>query len=186
MGCLWSRRPIKNLSSHSVLKSSHLVIAKISKKKILLEIAELSNLGLKKIFHQKNFFSDFVKFRYGLSMESNTSKKSSLALSFKILALSIEIYGLLLKIFALSQFRYWPSMEKKANGKSILALSFEIFAPKIFFTDIVKFHYGLSMKSKTNKKSIVALSFEIIALGHSQNFKKKNFVGNCRIIKFRT
>ena len=77
-------------------------------------------------------------------------------------------------------------MEKKANGKSILALSFEIFAPKIFFTDIVKFHYGLSMKSKTNKKSIVALSFEIIALGHSQNFKKKFFVGNCRIIKFRT
>ena len=104
IGRLWSRRPIENLSSHSVLKSSHLVIAKISKKKFLLEIAELSNLGLKKIFHQKKIFSDFVKFRYGLSMESNTSKKSSLALSFKILALSIEIYGLLLKIFALSQF----------------------------------------------------------------------------------
>jgi hypothetical protein len=151
-----------------------------------LEIAELSNLGLKKIFHQKKFFSDFVKFRYGLSMESNTSKKSSLALSFKILALSIEIYGLLLKIFALSQFRYWPSMEKKANGKSILALSFEIFAPKIFFTDIVKFHYWPLAEQNAHRKSILALSFKILALGHSQNFKKKNFVGNIRIIKFRT
>ena len=63
IGRIWSRRPMENRSSHSVSKSSHLVIAKISKKKFLLEFAELSNLGLKKIFY-KNFFyrtqSNFV------------------------------------------------------------------------------------------------------------------------------
>jgi hypothetical protein len=37
-------------------------------------------------------------------MEYKAHKKSILALSF-------EIYALLKKIFALNQFRYWPSME---------------------------------------------------------------------------
>jgi hypothetical protein len=77
-------------------------------------------------------------------------------------------------------------MEKKANGKSILALSFEIFAPKIFFTDIVKFHYWPLAEQNAHRKSILALSFKILALGHSQIFQKKFFVGNIRIIKFWT
>ena len=47
------------------------------------------------IFAPKKFFTDIVKFHYGLSMESKTNKKYSLALSFEILALSFEIYGLL-------------------------------------------------------------------------------------------
>jgi hypothetical protein len=57
---------------------------------------------------------------------------------------------------------------------------------KYFFTDIVKFHFGPLAGQNANRKSILALSFEIFALGHSQIFKKKIFVGNCRIIKFRT
>jgi hypothetical protein len=70
-------------------------------------------------------------------------------------------------------------MEKKANGKSILAL-------KIFFTDIVKFHYWPLAEQNAHRKSILALSFKILALGHSQIFQKKFFVGNIRIIKFWT
>ena len=84
MGGLWSRTPIKNLSSH-----------------------------------QKKIFSDLVKFHYGLSSEAIARKKSILALSFEI--------------FALSQSRYGLCSEAIANKKSILALSFEIFAPKKFF-----------------------------------------------------
>ena len=86
MGGLWSRRPIKNLSSH-----------------------------------QKKFFSDLVKFHYGLSSEAIARKKSILALSFEILAPK--------KFFTdLVKFHYGLSSEPIAHKKSILALSFEILA----------------------------------------------------------
>jgi hypothetical protein len=58
MGGLWSRRPIKNLSSH-----------------------------------QKKFFSDLVKFHYGLPSEAIARKKSILALSFEIFAPKKFFYG---------------------------------------------------------------------------------------------
>ena len=110
------------------------------------------------------------------------------------------------KIFALSQFRYWPSMEQKANGKSILALSFEIFAPKKFFCwkypnyqiqDLKKFFtkkifYGTqsnfdigriwSRRPMENRSShSVSKSSHLVIAKIS---KKKFFVGNIRIIKF--
>ena len=125
---LWlSKTLIENLSSHSVSKSSHLVIAKFSKKNFLLEISELSNFGLKKIFStKKNFYRTQSNFVMGCPWSQRPMKNPashSVSKSSNSVLKSTDSY----KIFALSQFRYWPSMEQRANGKSILALSFEIF-----------------------------------------------------------
>jgi hypothetical protein len=88
----------------------------------------------KSILAPKKFFTDLVKFHYGLSSEAIARKK---------------IYPRTKKNFlGLSQISLWAI----AHKKSILALSFEILAPKKFFTDLVKFHYGLSSEAIARKK----------------------------------
>ena len=143
---------MENRSSHSVSKSSHLVIAKISKKNFLLEIAELSNLGLKKFFHQKTFYRTLSNFVMGcvwsrrpiknlsshsVLKSSDSYKKSSHSANFDI--------GRLWSRRPMEN-RSSHSVLKSSDSYKKSSDSYKKSShQKYFLTDVVKFHYGLPM-----------------------------------------